>query len=64
VERLLVTAEETAEMLGVGRTKVYELMRLGLSSRSRSTAVGASLPRRCGTTSTDFDGTPWHEHLT
>jgi excisionase family DNA binding protein len=30
VERLLLTAEETAEMLGIGRTKVYELMRLGL----------------------------------
>jgi predicted DNA-binding transcriptional regulator AlpA len=29
VERLLLTAEETAEMLGIGRTKVYELMRLG-----------------------------------
>jgi len=30
VERLLLTAEETAELLGIGRTKVYELMRLGL----------------------------------
>jgi excisionase family DNA binding protein len=30
MERLLLTAEETAEALGVGRTKVYELMRLGL----------------------------------
>jgi excisionase family DNA binding protein len=30
VERLLLTAEETADMLGIGRTKVYELMRLGL----------------------------------
>jgi excisionase family DNA binding protein len=30
VERLLLTAEETAEMLGIGRTKVYERMRLGL----------------------------------
>ncbi len=30
MERLLLTAEETAEVLSVGRTKVYELMRLGL----------------------------------
>jgi excisionase family DNA binding protein len=30
MERLLLTAEETAAMLSIGRTKVYELMRLGL----------------------------------
>ncbi len=30
MERLLLTPEETAEMLGIGRTQVYELMRLGL----------------------------------
>jgi excisionase family DNA binding protein len=30
VERLLLTAEETAEILSIGRTKVYELMRLEL----------------------------------
>jgi excisionase family DNA binding protein len=30
VERLLLTAEETADILSIGRTKVYELMRLGL----------------------------------
>ena len=30
MERLLLTAEETAEILSIGRTKVYELMRLGL----------------------------------
>jgi excisionase family DNA binding protein len=30
VERLLLTAEETADVLGIGRTKVYELMRLGM----------------------------------
>ena len=30
MERLLLTAEETAAMLGIGRTKVDELMRLGL----------------------------------
>jgi excisionase family DNA binding protein len=30
MERLLLTPEETAEALGIGRTKVYELMRLGL----------------------------------
>jgi excisionase family DNA binding protein len=30
VERLLLTAEETAEIFSIGRTKVSELMRLGL----------------------------------
>jgi excisionase family DNA binding protein len=30
MERLLLTSEEVAEVLGIGRTKVYELMRLGL----------------------------------
>jgi excisionase family DNA binding protein len=30
MERLLLTPEETAEMLGIGRTKVYELLRLRL----------------------------------
>lgn len=30
MERLLLTAEETAEILSIGRTKVYELMRLGM----------------------------------
>jgi excisionase family DNA binding protein len=30
MERLLLTAEETAAILRIGRTKVYELMRLGL----------------------------------
>jgi excisionase family DNA binding protein len=30
MEKLLLTAEETAEVLGIGRTKVYELIRLGL----------------------------------
>jgi excisionase family DNA binding protein len=30
MERLLLTPEEVAEALGIGRTKVYELMRLGL----------------------------------
>jgi excisionase family DNA binding protein len=30
MERLLLTPEEVAEMLGIGRTKVYELLRLGL----------------------------------
>ncbi len=30
MERLLLTPEATAEMLGIGRTQVYELMRLGL----------------------------------
>jgi excisionase family DNA binding protein len=30
MERLLLTPEEVAEMLGIGRTKVYELLRLGM----------------------------------
>jgi excisionase family DNA binding protein len=30
MEKLLLTPEEVAEVLGIGRTKVYELMRLGL----------------------------------
>ncbi len=29
MEKLLLTPEEVAEVLGIGRTKVYELMRLG-----------------------------------
>jgi excisionase family DNA binding protein len=30
MEKLLLTAEETAEILGIGRTKVYELLRVSL----------------------------------
>ena len=30
MNKLLLTPEEVAEVLGIGRTKVYELMRLGL----------------------------------
>jgi excisionase family DNA binding protein len=30
MDKLLLTPEEVAEALGIGRTKVYELMRLGL----------------------------------
>jgi excisionase family DNA binding protein len=29
MEKLLLTAEETAEVLGIGRSKVYELLRSG-----------------------------------
>ncbi len=29
MEKLLVTAEEAAESLGIGRSKVYELIRTG-----------------------------------
>jgi len=29
VIKLLLTAEEAAEVIGVGRTKVYELLRVG-----------------------------------
>jgi excisionase family DNA binding protein len=30
LDKLLLTAEEVADGLGIGRTKVYELIRLGL----------------------------------
>jgi excisionase family DNA binding protein len=30
MDKLLLTPEEVADALGIGRTKVYELMRLGL----------------------------------
>ena len=30
MDKLLLTPEEVAEALGIGRTKVYELIRLGL----------------------------------
>jgi excisionase family DNA binding protein len=29
MDKLLLTAEEAAEVVGVGRTKVYELLRVG-----------------------------------
>lgn len=29
MDKLLLTAEEAAELVGVGRTKVYELLRVG-----------------------------------
>lgn len=29
VTKLLLTADEAAEIIGIGRTKVYELLRLG-----------------------------------
>ena len=29
MEKLLLTAEETAKVLGIGRSKVYELLRAG-----------------------------------
>ena len=29
MDRLLLTPEDAAELLGVGRTKLYELLRLG-----------------------------------
>ena len=37
MERLLFTAEEAAEVLGLGRTKVYELM---ASGRLLSVTIG------------------------
>ncbi|MFP5372952.1 MAG: helix-turn-helix domain-containing protein [Actinomycetes bacterium] len=30
MEKLLLTPEETAEVMGIGRTKVYELLRRGV----------------------------------
>jgi excisionase family DNA binding protein len=30
MDKLLLTPEEIAEVLGIGRTKVYELIRLGV----------------------------------
>ena len=63
MERLLLTAEETAEMLGIGRTKVYELMRLGLIESVKLHGCRRIPLRLCATTSTDFDGTPSHEYL-
>jgi excisionase family DNA binding protein len=38
VEKLLLTAEETAEVLGIGRSKVYELLRAGVI---QSVRIGA-----------------------
>jgi len=39
MKKLLLTPEETAETLGVGRPKVYELLRSG---RLRSVKIGKS----------------------
>ncbi|GAA4855379.1 MULTISPECIES: helix-turn-helix domain-containing protein [Pseudonocardia] len=39
MERLLLTAQEAAQALGVSRTKVYDLMRSG---RLRSVKIGGS----------------------
>lgn len=39
VEKLLLTPEEAAEVLGIGRWKLYELMR---TRQLRSVKVGAS----------------------
>jgi excisionase family DNA binding protein len=38
MEKLLLTAEETAEVLGIGRSKVYELLRAGVI---QSVRIGA-----------------------
>ncbi len=38
MEKLLLTAEETAEVLGIGRSKVYELLRAGII---QSVRIGA-----------------------
>ncbi len=45
MERLLLTAEEAAELLGIGRSKVYELMASGVL---RSVKVGRCrrIPRK------------------
>jgi excisionase family DNA binding protein len=39
MERLLLTAQEAAQALGVSRTKIYDLMRSG---RLRSVKIGGS----------------------
>mgnify|MGYP001155198368 CR=1 FL=1 len=39
MERLLLTAQEAAQSLGVSRTKIYDLMRSG---RLRSVKIGGS----------------------
>lgn len=38
MEKLLLTAEETAEVLGIGRSKVYELLRAGTIQSVRTGA--------------------------
>jgi predicted DNA-binding transcriptional regulator AlpA len=40
VERLLLSPEEAAEVLGVTRSTIYDLMRMRCWFRSRSVVVG------------------------
>ncbi len=42
MERVLLTAEEAADSLKIGRCKVYDLIRTGSLSRSRSAGFVAS----------------------
>jgi predicted DNA-binding transcriptional regulator AlpA len=42
MDKLLLTPTEAAAALGIGRSKVYELMRTAPCGRSASTAVDAS----------------------
>ena len=63
MERLLLTAEETAEILNIGRTKVYELMRLGLIETVKIHGC-RRIPTEAVHNYVDhFDRTPSHEHL-
>jgi excisionase family DNA binding protein len=63
VERLLLTAEETAEILSIGRTKVYELMRLGLIESVKIHGC-RRIPTEAVHNYVDrLRRTPWHEHL-
>lgn len=47
--KLLLNAEEAAEVLGIGRTKVYDLLRVGAIESVRI-GRGASHPARRATT--------------
>jgi excisionase family DNA binding protein len=46
VRRKLYRVEQVAEVLNVGRTKVFDLIRSGHSRRSKWAARGGSLSRR------------------
>ena len=42
MEKILLTAEEAAEVLGVGKSTVYDLMRMRLCARCGSVGRGGS----------------------
>jgi excisionase family DNA binding protein len=47
MDKLLLTATEAADVLGIGRTKVYELLRVGAIESVRVGKRGESQQRRC-----------------